>query len=90
MGDRCAMFEAIHGTAPRMIEEGLGDYANPESILRAAQMLLAHIGRAEAANRLARALEICCETERKLAVTGDASGATCESFGDYLMEVLAR
>ena len=90
MGDRCAMFEAIHGTAPRMIEEGLGDYANPESILRAAQMLLAHIGRAEAANRLARALEICCETERKLAVTCDASGATCEAFGDYLMEVLAR
>ena len=56
MGDRCAMFEAIHGTAPRMIEEGLGDYANPESILRAAQMLLAHIGRAEAANRLALSL----------------------------------
>ena len=82
------MFEAIHGTAPRMIEEGLGDYANPESILRAAQMLLAHIGRAEAANRLARVLEICCETEKKVAVTGDKTGATCREFGDYLLKTL--
>ena len=88
LGDRYAMFEAIHGTAPRMIEEGLGDYANPESILRAAQMLLSHIGRAEAADRLGRALEICCETEKKVAVTGDKTGATCREFGDYLLETL--
>ena len=88
LGDRYAMFEAIHGTAPRMLEEGLGDYANPESILRAAQMLLSHIGRAEAADRLGRALEICCETEKKVAVTGDKTGATCREFSDYLLETL--
>ena len=88
LGDRYAMFEAIHGTAPRMIEEGLGDYANPESILRAAQMLLSHIGRAEAADRLGRALKICCETEKKVAVTGDKTGATCREFSDYLLETL--
>ena len=34
IGDTCAMFEAIHGSAPRMIARGMGDYANPESILR--------------------------------------------------------
>ena len=54
LGDRYAMFEAVHGTAPRMIEEGLGDYANPESILRAAQLMLSHIGRAAAAARLGK------------------------------------
>ena len=88
LGDRYAMFEAIHGTAPRMIEEGLGDYANPESILRAAQMLLNHIGRGEAAAKLGKALEICCETEKKVAVTGDKTGATCREFGDYLLTTL--
>ena len=88
LGDRYAMFEAIHGTAPRMLEEGLGDYANPESILRAAQMLLNHIGRGEAAAKLGKALEICCETEKKVAVTGDKTGATCREFGDYLLKTL--
>ena len=38
MGDRYSMFEAIHGSAPRMIEEGIGDYANPSSIFKAAEM----------------------------------------------------
>lgn len=90
LGERYAMFEAIHGTAPRMIEEGLGDYANPESILRATEMLLRHIGRVDQADRLARALEVCCERERKLIVTGGPDGATCSAFGDYLMEVLQR
>ena len=88
LGSRYAMFEAIHGTAPRMIEEGLGDYANPESILRAAQMLLAHIGRAGQAERLGQALEICCESEKKCVVTGDVGGATCQTFGDYVLETL--
>ena len=43
MGDRYAMYEAIHGSAPRMIEQGIGAYANPSSILKAAAMLLRHI-----------------------------------------------
>ena len=43
LGDRYAMFEAIHGSAPRLIEEGLGDYANPVSIIKAAALLLRHI-----------------------------------------------
>ena len=51
-------------------------------------MLLSHIGRAEAADRLGRALKICCETEKKVAVTGDKTGATCREFGDYLLKTL--
>lgn len=59
IGDRFAMFEAIHGSAPRLIEEGLGAYANPASILKATAMLLRHICRTEAAERLEKALNTC-------------------------------
>ena len=90
IGDRYAMFEAIHGSAPRMIEEGLGDYANPMSILRAVELLLRHIARAEKADLLDRALTLCGETERKLVVTGDRDGATCREFADYVLETLTR
>ena len=83
IGDRYAMFEAIHGSAPRMIEEGLGDYANPASILRAEAMLLRHICRPEAAARLEKALE-SCETS----VTGDRTGATCAAYADALLRLL--
>ena len=90
IGDRYAMFEAIHGSAPRMIEEGLGDYANPMSILRAVELLLRHIARADKADLLDRALTLCGETERRVVVTGDRDGATCREFADYVLETLAR
>ncbi len=83
IGDRYAMFEAIHGSAPRMIEEGLGDYANPSSILKALAMLLRHICRPEAAQRLEDALAECT-----CVVTGTKEGATCEAFADALLELL--
>ena len=85
IGDRFAMFEAVHGTAPRMVEEGLAEYANPESILRAAVMLLRHINRADAAVRLERALNACPVT-----VTGSASGSTCKEYGDGLLALLCN
>ncbi|MBP3409976.1 MAG: isocitrate/isopropylmalate dehydrogenase family protein [Clostridia bacterium] len=88
MGDRYAMFEAIHGSAPRMIEEGLGDYANPSSIFRAAELLLRHIAMAEKADKLSRALTMCAESEKKIVVTGDRNGATCREFADYVLETL--
>ncbi len=81
-GDRYAMFEAIHGTAPRMIEEGLADYANPASIMKAAEMLLRHIGRISAANILAIALQAADES---LNMSGDKSGNTCKEFADYVI-----
>ena len=84
LGDRYAMFEAIHGSAPRMMESGLGDYANPESILRAAVMLLRHIGLAEKAQRLSHAIDQAA----LLPMTGDANGATCALFGDAVLQKL--
>lgn len=88
IGDRYAMFEAIHGSAPRMVEEGLADYANPSSIFKAAEMLLRHIGLIEKADRLASALTLCGETEKKVVVTGTRDGATCRGFADYVIEKL--
>ena len=83
VGDRWAMFEAIHGSAPRMVEEGLAAYANPQSILKAAAMLLRHIGRAEAAQKLELALENCPD-----APTGLATGETAESYTDRMLKML--
>lgn len=88
IGSRYAMFEAIHGSAPRMIEEGLGEYANPSSILRAAEMLLRHIGHVNEANALSQAM-YDCEKEGKVSVTGTKDGATCKEFADYLMSKLS-
>lgn len=88
IGDRYAMFEAIHGTAPRMLEEGLGDYANPQSLMRAAEMMLRHISLNDLADRLKNALDICTETEKRLVITGDRNGATGREFTKYLLEKL--
>lgn len=88
IGDSYAMFEAIHGSAPRKIENGEGDYANPASIFKAAEMLLRHIALAEKADRLASAMRACTETEKRVVVTGHRDGATCREFTDYLLEKL--
>ena len=83
MGDRYSMFEAIHGSAPRLLEMGLGDYANPASILKAEAMLLRHICRPAAAERLEKALDSC-----DVVVTGDKDGATGAAFTDALLRLL--
>ena len=83
LGDRYAMFEAIHGSAPRMIERGMGHYANPDSILKAAALLLRHICRAEAAQKLEDAIANC-----PLTVKSDGSAATCEEYADALIQML--
>ena len=88
VGDRYAMFEAIHGSAPRMIEEGIGEYANPSSLFKALEMMLRHIARAEKADQLANAMRICTEEEKRVVVTGDRNGATCREFADYVLEKL--
>lgn len=88
IGKRYAMFEAIHGSAPRMIKEGRGKYADPCSMLRATVMLLSHIGKQEQADKLERALDICMLEEKKLVITGREDGATCEEFGNYVMDMV--
>ncbi len=90
IGKRYAMFEAIHGSAPRMISEGRGKYADPCSMLRASVLLLSHIGYQEQADKLERALDICMYEEKKLTVTGRDTGCTCEEFGNYVMDTVAR
>jgi isocitrate dehydrogenase (NAD+) len=90
IGASHAMFEAIHGSAPRMVAEGRAAYANPVSMMRAAAMLLAHIGKKIPALKLEHALDICALTERKLVITGHPDGADCETFTDYVLETLAR
>ena len=88
IGSKYAMFEAIHGSAPRMIQEGRGKYADPCSMLRATVMLLSHIGRQAEADRLEKALDKCMLTERKIVVTGHEDGATCDEFVNYIKESL--
>ena len=90
IGKKYAMFEAIHGSAPRMVNEGRADYADPCSMLRACVMLLSHVGLQDRADRLERALDICSFEEKRLTITGRPGGATCREFGDYVMETLAK
>ncbi|MCL1988269.1 MAG: isocitrate/isopropylmalate family dehydrogenase [Firmicutes bacterium] len=86
IGNQYAMFEAIHGSAPRMVAEGRDIYADPASMLRAAAMLLAHIGCQNEATVLTKALDICTVSERKLVITGRDTGCTCNQFADYVMQ----
>ncbi len=88
IGKRYAMFEAIHGSAPRMVKEGRAKYADPSSIMRAAAMLLNHIGYTDKAKKLEMALDICGQYERKLKITGHSDGVTNTEFADYVMETI--
>ena len=84
LGDRYAMFEAIHGTAPRMIEEGLQDYVNPMSIFKACEMMLRHIGLSEKAERLKGALDKALSSDCPYKVTGFPDGSTSEELTGYI------
>lgn len=88
IGKKYAMFEAIHGSAPRMVQEGRDKYADPCSIIRASVMLLEHIGFVDKAKKLERALDICMYEEKKLVMTGRDTGATCAEFADYVMDTV--
>ena len=88
IGKKYAMCEAIHGSAPRMVTEGRAKYADPCSMLRACVMLLSHIGMQAESDKLERALDICSFEEKKFVITGRDTGATCDEFGDYVMNTL--
>lgn len=88
IGKQYAMFEAIHGSAPRMIQEGRGDYADPSSLIRAAAMMLRHIGFNEKAEKLEMALDVCGQYEKKLVITGRTNGASARDYCDYLLETI--
>lgn len=88
IGKRYAMFEAIHGSAPRMVDEERAQYADPCSMIKAGAMLLNHIGYTEESRKLDMALEICVQHERKQKITGRCDGATGEEFAKYIMDTL--
>lgn len=90
LGKSYSMFEAIHGSAPRMVAEGRADYADPCSVIRAGAMLLSHIGFQREADKLFSAIEICTESEKKLIITGRPDGATNHAFADYILDTIAR
>ncbi|RQW77973.1 MAG: isocitrate/isopropylmalate dehydrogenase family protein [Methanothrix sp.] len=88
IGKRYAMFEAIHGSAPRMVDEGRAGYADPASMMRACVMLLRHIGFVDQAAKMEMALDICGQFEKKVVLTGRADGATGAQYADYVMETI--
>jgi len=88
IGKQYSMFEAIHGSAPRMVDEGRAQYADPSSIIKAAALLLNHIGFTEKATKLEMALDICATLEKKIVLTGRDDGATGEEYAKYIMDTL--
>ena len=90
IGNKYALFEAIHGTAPYLMSHGRGDYANPCSLIRAIGQMLIHIGYAERNELLDKALEICTVIEKKLVVTTETKDASAAEFTDYLIETIRK
>jgi isocitrate dehydrogenase (NAD+) len=88
IGDKYSMFEAIHGSAPRMVEEGRAKYADPCSMIRAGAMLMNHIGFEDRARKLGMALDITSQFEKKLVNTGRDTRATGREFCDYLLDTI--
>ncbi|MBR7153463.1 MAG: isocitrate/isopropylmalate dehydrogenase family protein, partial [Candidatus Methanomethylophilaceae archaeon] len=90
IGTRYAMFEAIHGSAPRMVTEGRAQYADPCSMIKAVALMMNHIGEGEKGRLLDMALDVCCQFEKKLVMTGRDTGATGDEFAEYVMETIQR
>ncbi|MGM0598089.1 MAG: isocitrate/isopropylmalate family dehydrogenase [Myxococcota bacterium] len=88
IGKRYAMFEAIHGSAPRMVDENRAQYADPSSMIKAAALLLDHVGYSDRAKQLEKALDICSQYERKLKLTGRDDGATGEEYAKYILDTV--
>ncbi len=88
IGKRYAMFEAIHGSAPRMVRERRAKYADPSSMIRAAAMLIDHIGYSHRAKNLEMALDVCGNYEKKLVTTGRDNGCTGAEYAQYLMDTM--
>ena len=88
IGKRYGMFEAIHGSAPRMVETGRAQFADPSSLVRAGAMMLEHIGFEALGGKLHKALDICGQYERKMVMTGRDTGVTSAEFGQYIMETV--
>ena len=87
--NKYAMFEAIHGTAPYLMSHGRGEYADPSSLIRAAGMMLAHIGYADKKVLLEKALDVCT-TEKKVVLTTFTEDASAKEYTDYIIETIEK
>ena len=90
IGNKYALFEAIHGTAPYLMSHGRGHYADPSSLIRAMGQMMAHIGYADRNELLEKALEICTVTERKVVLTTQIEDASTKEYTDYLLETIQK
>jgi isocitrate dehydrogenase (NAD+) len=84
IGEKCALFEAVHGTAPDIAGKNV---ANPTALLMSAIMMLRHIGEIEAGNRIEAALNRVLEDRET--VTRDLGGtAGTSQFADAIIAAL--
>jgi isocitrate dehydrogenase (NAD+) len=84
LGDHCAIFEAVHGSAPDIAGK---DLANPTAVIRSAQLMLRHLGEAAAADKIQSGLERVYRTKDKL--TRDVGGkAGTSEFADAVIEFM--
>lgn len=90
IGDHYALFESIHGTAMMLVNNGRAEYADPSSLLRAASMMLTHIGYRAEAKLLSDAMDICGFTERKIKVTSFTADASTKEYTDYILETIDK
>src|SRR6516162_6356523 len=86
IGDECAMFEAVHGTAPDIAGKGL---ANPTALLMSATLMLRHLGEWSTADRIAAALQKVYKDGKR--VTRDVGGmAGTQEFTEAVIAALPR
>src|SRR5260370_41067084 len=84
IGDECAMFEAVHGTAPDIAGKG---FANPTALLMSSVLMLGHLGERTAAERIQHALEKVYRQAKH--TTRDVGGkAGTEEFADAVIAAL--
>jgi Isocitrate/isopropylmalate dehydrogenase len=81
IGSKYAMFEAVHGSAPRMVKEGISKYASPASLLKASEMMLRHVGYTAHADKLESLIELA---NNSLNMSGDGKGNTAAEFADFI------
>ncbi len=84
IGIDCAVFEAVHGSAPDLAGRGL---ANPVAVIRSGALLAAHIGEVEAASRIERAVETALLDPANH--SGDLGGkATTKQVTDAIIQAM--
>jgi isocitrate dehydrogenase (NAD+) len=84
IGDHCAVFEAVHGSAPDIAGKNI---ANPTAVIRSAQLMLLHLGEMEAADMIQNALEKVYRTRDKLTRDVGGKAGTLE-FADFVIEAM--